>query len=196
MAPSWEAFFAYTRIIEAVMAALFLISQPVIILLLSYSEQQKEKLLFSWLFAAFITAPLTIAEPLSLRVFFPTMVFLLMLYSQITCINLQEISCTISSRVYRKLLPYTAGIFLLGWGYLFSIYTVIAHYEQERIKYVRYQESLGFYDTVFPTLPYADYVIVSYPWERTWQERYKKFFDLNLDMNFSIISFDEWKESL
>ena len=196
MAPSWEAFFAYTRIIEAGMAALFLFSQPVIILLLPYSERQKEKLLFSWLFAAFITAPLTIAEPLSLRVFFPTMVFLLMLYSQITCINLQEISFNISARVYCKLLPYTAGIFLLGWGYLFSIYTVIAHYEQERIKYVRYQESLGFYDTVFPTLPYADYVIVSYPWERTWQERYKKFFDLNLDMNFTIISFEEWKESL
>ena len=61
---------------------------------------------------------------------------------------------------------------------------------------MRYQESLGFYDTIFPTLPYPDHVIVSYPWEDTWQERYKKFFGLNLDMRFNIVSFEEWKEQL
>ena len=196
MSPSWEALLGYTRTMEAVLAALFLLSQPVIILLLPCPEQQKEKLAFSWLYAAFITAPLTVAEPLSLRVFFPTYVFLMLLYSQIACINLKEICGTVSPHAGRRLLPYMTGVFLIGWGYLFSVYAVIAHYEQERIKYVRYQESLGYYDTDFPTLPYADYVIVSYPWERTWQERYKKFFDLNLDMNFNIISFEEWKENL
>ena len=122
--------------------------------------------------------------------------FLLLLYSQITCINIKIVKNNISGSIDRSLFPYVISIFLAAWGYLFSVYAVIAHYEKERIKYVRYQESLGNYDTIFPTLPYEDYVIVSYPWEKTWQERYKKFNDLNLDMNFTIVSFEEWKKSL
>ena len=196
MASSWYAFFTYTQIIESVMAAAFLASQPVIIILLPYTKNQKKNLIFTWVFAALTTLPLVIAQPLALREFFPTSVFLLLLYSQIACTNIREIKMNISGSIERSLFPYLIGIFLAAWGYLFSVYAVIAHYEKERIKYVQYQESLGNYDTIFPTLPYDDYVIVSYPWERTWQERYKKFYDLNLDMNFTIVSFDEWKESL
>lgn len=195
-ASSWQAFFSYTQTIESILAAVFLVSQPIIIFLLPYAEAQKKILLFTWLFAAVITLPLVIAQPLSLREFFPTYVFLLLLYSQITCINIKALNNRISVSIERSLFPYSLCIFLIAWGYLFSIYAVIAHYEKERIKYVRYQESLGNYDTIFPTLPYEEYVIVSYPWERTWQERYKKFYDLNLDMNFTIVTFDEWKESL
>ena len=195
-ASSWQAFFAYTQTIESIMAAIFLISQPFIIILLPYSENQKKNLIFTWLFAALATLPLVVAQPLSLREFFPTSVFLLLLYSQITCINIKIVKNNISGSIDRSLFPYVISIFLAAWGYLFSVYAVIAHYEKERIKYVRYQESLGNYDTIFPTLPYEDYVIVSYPWEKTWQERYKKFNDLNLDMNFTIVSFEEWKKSL
>lgn len=195
-AASWQAFFSYTQTIESILAAVFLVSQPIIIFLLPYTKVQKKILLFTWLFAAFITLPLVIAQPLSLREFFPTYVFLLLLYSQITCINIKALNNRISVSIERSLFPYILCIFLIVWGYLFSVYAVIAHYEQERIKYVRYQDSLGNYDTIFPTLPYEEYVMVSYPWEKTWQERYKKFYDLNLDMNFTIVSFDEWKESL
>ncbi len=194
-APSWKVFFSYTQITETILSASFLLSQPVIILLLPYSRTQKEKLVFTWLFAALITLPLAVAQPLSLREFFPTSVFLLLLYSQIACMNLKMLKEKFSFTIDRTLLPYAAGMFLVVWGYLFSVYAVIAHYEQERIKYVRYQESLGFYETIFPTLPYEDYVITAYPWERTWQERYKKFYGLNLDMNFTIVPFEEWMET-
>ena len=196
LTPEWEPFLSLTADFEAILALLFILSQPVIILLLPLSEKQKETLVFSWLFSALVTVPLAVAEPLSMRVFFPTMVFLLLLYSQITCIDLEILRSCISHRAAGALLPYAAGLFLLGWGYLFSIYAVIDHYEKERIKYVRYQESIGNYDIDFPTLPYAEHVIVSYPWENTWQDRYKKFFDLNPGMRFNIVAFDEWKEKL
>ena len=196
MSPSWEILPGHTLLIEAVLAFLYLASLPALILLLPYSANLKEKLIFTWIFAAVSTLPLTVAEPLAMREFFPTYVFLLLFYSQLACKNLKEISERFSIGTVRALLPYALGIFLSAWGYLFSIYAVISHYERERIKYVRYQESLGFYDTIFPTLPYPDHVIVSYPWEDTWQERYKKFFGLNLDMRFNIVSFEEWKEQL
>ena len=115
---------------------------------------------------------------------------------ELFCLNLKEIEIKVSLNYSRNILPYVLGGFLLAWAYLFSIYAVINHYEQERIKYVRYQESIGNYEINFPKLPYEDYVIISYPWERTWQERYKKFYNLNLDTNFTIISFEEWKEQL
>lgn len=182
--------------VSAVLAVLFLLSLPCMILLLPYSESQRERFIFTWLFAAFVTLPLLVAEPLSMRVFFPTSVFLLLLYFQITAMNLKEINKHLPGITDRKLFACAAVLFLIAWGYRFGIYFVIDHYEKERIKYVRYQESLGNYDTVFPTLPLPDHVIVSYPWENTWQERYKKFFGLNLDMNFTIVSFEEWKEHL
>jgi predicted membrane protein len=59
------------------------------------------------------------------------------LYSQITCDNLKTIASRFSISAERQILPYVIGIFLTAWGYLFSVYMVIAHYEQERIKYVR-----------------------------------------------------------
>lgn len=196
LTPEWNPFLSLTMDFEAILVLFFLLSQPVIILLLPYSEEQKKRLVFSWLFAALVTVPLAVAEPLSMRVFFPTMVFLLLLYSQIACIDLNIMCSRSPHRNAGALFPYAAGLFLLGWGYLFSIYAVIDHYEKERIKYVRYQESIGNYDIDFPTLPYAEHVIVSYPWENTWQDRYKKFFDLNPGMRFNIVSFDEWKEKL
>ena len=196
LAPAWKAAFQYTNAIEAVFALIFLLSLPLFVILLPYQAKQKETMLFTWLFAGSITAPLLIAEPLSMRVFYPTLMILTMLYMLFSCLNLKEIESKVSPDFSRNILPYVLGIFLLAWGYLFSVYAVISHYEQERIKYVRYQESIGNYEINFPKLPYEEYVIISYPWERTWQERYKKFYDLNLDTNFTIVPFEEWKEQL
>ena len=194
--PEWNVLFDHTISLEAIFSLFFLLSLPLFGTFLPFTDGQRVKLVASWLFAACITAPLFVAEPLSMRVFFPTTVFLLLFYIQIASISLEKINRLFSASMERLLLPYVMGAFLLVWGYLFSIYAAIDHYEQERIKYVRYQESLGNYEIDFPALPYSDYVIVSYPWEDTWQERYKKFFDLNLDTRFSIVSFDEWKENL
>ena len=195
-APDWNVIFGHTVGLEAILSLFFLLSLLLFGVLLPFTEIQRLKLVTTWLFAACITAPLFTAEPLSMRVFFPTTVFLLLFYAQVASICLSKINRYFSVNAERLFLPYTLGAFLLVWGYLFSIYTVIDHYEQERIKYVRYQESLGNYEIDFPALPYSDHVIVSYPWGDTWQERYKKFFGLNLDTRFSIVSFDEWKENL
>lgn len=194
--PAPEIFFGATKPVEAVFVLLFLFSLPCMVLLLPVSGRQKEQLVFTWIFAAAATLPLTVAEPLSMRVFFPTFIFLLLLYCQIACLNLKEIMERFSPGAARIFIPYAAGIFLAVWGYLFCIYAAIAHYERERIKYVQYRESLGEYQINFPTLPYADHVIVSYPWGDTWQERYKKFFGLNVELKLDIVSFEEWREQI
>lgn len=196
LAPSWNAAYGYTGIIDASASLVFLLSFPLFGFLLPYHERQKEIIIFTWLFAACVTIPLFVAKPLSMRVFFPVDMFLLTLYSEIAFDNLQKIRQKYHFNIIRNLFPCVFVIFSLAWCYLFSIYAVISHYEHERIKYVRYQESLGNYETVFPKLPYEDYVIISYPWGETWQERYRKFYGLNTDMRFNIISFEEWKDLL
>ena len=86
------------------------------------------------------------------------------------------------------------GLFLTVWAYRFSIYAAVSHYDRERLKYLRYQESIGAYPAYIPRLPYEEYVIVSYPYEDLWQDRFKKFYGLNLDVKYELISFEDWKE--
>ncbi|MBR6090674.1 MAG: hypothetical protein IKP86_12125 [Anaerolineaceae bacterium] len=189
--PSWDPFSSYTGVFDAGITVIFLLSIPLQVLLLPYTPDQKKIVCFSWIFSLCITAPLLVAEPLSDRVFFPTVVFLMLTGCEIAFID-RELAG--KNDQVPRILPYLAAVFLSIWLFLFSIYAVNAHYERERIKYVKHQGSLGYHETVFPKLPYDEYVVESYPWNEEWQERYRLFYGIDPGIRFyNIIDFEEWK---
>ncbi len=191
--PGWQLLFERTEMMEAVIAAVFLILMPVIFLLLPLSERKKELLIFSWIFAVCITAPLLVASPLSTRVFFPSYTFLLLVYCETAWICFSLIP-VISKNASAGWMGITlAGVFLLFWTFWFSIYAVINHYDKARVSYLRYQEEAGAYPILLPKLPYENYMIVSYPDTYIWEERFKRFHRLDLDTKYELISFEEWK---
>ena len=190
----WQFLSGYTEILEAVIAGVFLLLIPAICLLLPLSLRKKELLVFSWIFAVCITAPLLVASPLSTRVFFPTYTFLLLIYCETAWIVFSMIPA-ISENASGKWLGISlCSVFLLLWTFWFSIYAVINHYDKARVSYLRYQESIGEYPALLPKLPYENYMIVSYPDGYKWEERFKRFHRLNLDVKYELISFEEWKE--
>ena len=192
--PSWQMFLGYTGIVEAVLALLFILIIPIIGVMLQGSRRQKEYTVFVWIFVICITAPLLVADPLTVRVFFPTYIFFLLIYCRFAWVNLCRFVQIAKIDPSKWIRLGLIGLFLLAWGFRTSIYAVESHYEKERVKYIRNQEAAGDSPILLPKMPYADYIIVSWPDGDKWQERYKRFYGLNLDLKYELISLEEWKE--
>ena len=191
--PSWRIIPGHTGTLEAALTVIHFLIIPAAILSAPLPEKQKTILLWSFIFLICINLPLLLAQPLTIRVFYPALVFMLLLYGELTRVNISEIQRTVPLSFGKWPAVILAAVFMILWGFRISVYAVVNHYEIERVKYLRYQESIGADPILLPKLPYTDYVVVYYPDGDLWQERYKRFYGLDIDRKYELISFEDWR---
>ena len=195
--PNWLSGFEIIDTAAAVFIIGYLLLIPVLIGCSELPNGDKERMIVTWLFAALITLPLLVADPLSARVFFPTFTLLTLLSLQLFAWSLarvRESAPALCVRGRGVVLFLAAVILFVSWEHWFSVYAVINHYETERLKFVNTQEEEGIWPALLPCLPYGDYLIVSYPSTNYWMECYQRFNDINLDLKLNVCSFEEWLE--
>ena len=195
--PNWLPDLEIVRAASAVFIIGYLFLIPVLLGCSELPGAVKEKSIMTWAFAALITLPLLVADPLSARVFNPTFTLLMLLSLQLFAWNLarvRESTPALCVRGRGVVLFLTAVILLVCWGHWFSVYAVIDHYDTERRKFVNTQEEEGIWPALLPGLPYQDYLIVTYPSTNYWMEMYQRFYDINLDLKLNVCSFEEWME--
>ena len=157
---------------------------------------RKNRLMKLFLMLICITLPLLVAKPLSGRIFFPMAVL-----QQLFCIELfKEIGLTAFDNSQlsspHKLLPllFSAVFFFSFYLGLAGVYSIIHHYDIERLKFIKNNEVNGIYYSELPKLPYESLLITSTPFGEGWEEYFRKANGFDEKMKFHIITFEEWME--
>lgn len=193
--PGWLPDIEIIRTLLEVLILGYLFLIPVMILCSAMPGEEKERLIGIELFAACLAAPLPVAKPLSARAFYPIYTLLMLLAVGLFARNLagvRESAPGLCVRARGTVLCMAAATLLVCWAHWFGVYSVIHHYDVERLKFVRTQEAQGIWPALLPRLPYEDYLIVSYPSTNYWMECYQRFNEINLDLKLNVCSFDEW----
>ena len=197
--PNWLPNLELVNAAVAVFILGYLLLIPVVIGCSELPGTVKEKSITTWTFTALLTLPVLVADPLNARVFFPMFILLTLLSLQLfawTIAHVRESAPALCVRGRGAAVCMAAVILLVCWGHWFSVYAVLNHYDNERLKFVQIQEEEGIRPALLPRLPYADYLIADYPSTNEWMECYQRFYDINLDLKLNVCSFEEWMEMI
>ncbi len=195
--PGWLPDLELVRTLSAVLIFGYLFLIPLLTLCSAMTGEEKEGVISLWLCAACLALPLPVAKPLTARTFYPIFSLLMALAVHLFARNLaclREAAPSLCLRARGSVLCMAALTLFVCWGHWFGVYSVIHHYDVERLKFVRTQEEQGIWPALLPRLPYEDYLIVSYPSTNFWMECYQRFNEINLDLKLNVCSFAEWME--
>ena len=165
----------YINIFLICIYILLVIACFVTLILAAFSQDKitGHKLLFIVGSLIVLNIPLILVNPVSPRCFFPA--FILMCMFIIECLNRLTLN--------RRVSYLGAGILIIAFIILFSIYIPIYKGEIDRVNMVKNKVADGQNVISIPNLPNEDFVWIITPESGTkWEYRYKKYYDIPEDI--------------
>lgn len=189
--PGWQGIYGFAGETDLLATLIYYITFLYIWIVCCTDQARKELVLVLFFYMCCTTAPLLVAAPLSPRVFMPTYCFQVVVFLAAA----MEWIGKCKKESLRMLTPVCVCIFAVSYAYLFSVYSVIHHYDNERLKYLHAMDEAHEEEAWLPRLPYEEYLIISYPFDH-WQELYKPFYGIRPTLKLNICKFDNWQEYL
>ena len=150
------------------------------------------KLLLPLFSIGIIVAPLFVVNPIGSRCFFPTYI-LFILYSQLMISSVTSVEKFSSPGEWYKLniaLLIIASI--IGYLRLMSIYYPVFISDNSRLEHIKEQVANGQQIIEVEHLPHEEYLWTSMPYSGSvWEERYKLFYGLPVELDFVELTYDE-----
>lgn len=189
--PDWQGIYGFKGETDLLATLVYYSTFLYIWIVCCPDRTRMERVLVLFFYMCCATAPLLVADPLSPRVFMPTYCFQIVVFLSAAMVWVGE--CKTGS--LRLLTPVCLCLLAVAFVYLFSVYSVIHHYDNERLKYLRAMDAAHEEEAWLPRLPYEEYLIISYPFDK-WQELYKPFYGIRPTLKLNICKFDNWQEYL
>lgn len=179
---------AYTIIFFSMAAAVYYISVSVIIIGCLDGPGVKDKAVFLLISIPIIVAPLVLVNPIGPRNFFPPFMLMVLL----SVLILENILETVDNRRLQKVLSLAfAAVIVASSIYYFSIYVPIYRYDELRNENAVKQSQENDVVTLC-TLPYESYVWRPDPVGKLWEDRYKKFYGIDEQIQFEFVEYYDY----
>ena len=184
--PGWSILLKYTIYFEGLFTALHFLSIIVITFIVITDKFKKLKLMFYLSSIITIVLPLLFDTPVGSRCFLATYVMFI-----IYVLELIDYLVNDNSIKYIKKIAILTSI---AFGiYLLNIYMYISYIDYKRLQNIK-EMSENSSSASVPILPYNDYVWMSTPIpDFSLDVRYKLFYNLDEDVKFYYMTFDDWK---
>ena len=190
----WNIALNYTKYFNVLLTLLFGIALLILGLCCVSETAVKIRLSFYVVSVGILTAPLLVVTPIGSRCFFCGYIFLAMYLCETFAYCFNEKHTLIKNDVFVNALLACCAFFAV---YYTSIFGYIYKSEIERDAYVQEQISEGKTTVEVPELPYQGYLWNSTPTPNTvWEPRYKSFNSIDQDIEFEIIKFNAWRDSV
>lgn len=190
----WNIVLNYTKYFNVFFTLLFGIALLLLGICCVNESTVKIKLSFYVLSVGILAAPLLVVTPIGSRCFYCGYMFLVMYVCEVFSYVFNEKHPLIKNNVFVNT-PLALCAFMAV--YYTSIFGYIYKADVERNAYVKEQIDEGNTKVTVPELPYQGYLWNSSPAPGTvWEERYKMFHSIDQDIEFEIVKFTAWRNSI
>lgn len=190
----WDIVLNYTKYFNVLFTVLFGIALLALGISCASETAVKIRLSFYILSVGILTVPLLVVTPIGSRCFFCGYMFLAMYVCEAFACVFTEKHTLIKNDVFVNTLLALCAFFAV---YYTSIFGYIYKADVERNAYVQEQVAEGKAKVIVPELPYQGYLWNSSPTPGTvWEERYKMFHSIDQDIEFEIVKFTAWRNSV
>lgn len=181
--PGWQALAGYTSSLDASLSLVYLVALLVFTCSGPFSTPRKRQMVWLWLCAALLTAPLLIVSPVSERCFLPAYVFMCAFTLDMLGQRIEE---GFSLRAPALICCAIAICFYV------SIHARNLRCELERVAYLRAQAEAGETQASLPLLPYNGFTWHGTPHDEVAEGLYLSFYGLPEDMRLTVVPYEEW----
>ncbi len=172
---------------EGIGALLFGISITATTVITINDKHKKFRMLFEIASIIIIVAPLFIVTPIGPRCFFANYIMFVILASEMFDYITNDTKLNIKN--YLMFIAIMLVLFyLIIFGYIFKIETTRNEYIEEN----KLNEKVLY----LPNLPFAKYMQGANPANKTFQKRFKLFYNIESDTKLVFMEYGEWKENV
>jgi len=179
--------FVYNDIInyiEGIMVIVFLLSLLCIVIISIKDLEIKKRIIFEMFSVVIMAAPLLVVNPIGPRCFFPIYIFLILIATEF-------LSLILKNNINKYLFILYC---LIGYGFisLFSIYGYMFYVDVQREAYINQNKNQ--IHLRLPLLPNENYSQFPNPATDSFEERFKKFYNIPEKTTLEFVPYYEWKK--
>jgi len=166
------------------MVIVFLLSLLCIVIISIKDLEIKKRIIFEMFSVVIMAAPLLVVNPIGPRCFFPIYIFLILIATEF-------LSLILKNNINKYLFILYC---LIGYGFisLFSIYGYMFYVDVQREAYINQNKNQ--IHLRLPLLPNENYSQFPNPATDSFEERFKKFYNIPEKTTLEFVPYYEWKK--
>lgn len=181
--PSWQILLNYTKYFNGLITFLYAICLFIFPFLFIKDKNKKNRMIFVIVSIGIITGLLLFVNPVGCRNFFPTYI-LFVLYAAMAYDELK-----MKKNIEQEVIKVFKLMIIMLAVYLLSIYVYIFKHDIERTNYIKEAVKNKEKTIYFETLPYEEYVWLSYPIFDKIEYEVKYFYNIPFDTKVVSVPF-------